>query len=191
MQASPCVSSSFEAGSLNRYDSVRQRQIVRLRKRSDWFMSPTPGDGTSPGVMTSSQCPSLTDRRTPVELRSSFTTESSANPPSYSASDVPHVCINDSDMVFSETGPTRQLDEGYSSRSAVAENSPSFFPTSAENNMSSPATLTAANSRPNASLEGSPASAKHLLQSHTHYFLVDRFYGDSAVSDKAKNGDAC
>jgi len=189
MQASPCVSTSFEAGSLNRYDSIRQRQMVRLRKRSDWFLSPTlGGEGASPGVMTDSQCPMLSHYRThPVELRSLLTTESSTNPPSYFASDVPHVCINDSEIADLESCPTQQPDEGYSSRSAVAENSTSVFPTPAENNLSSPA----ANSRLNASSESSPASAKHLMQSDTHYFLVDRFYGGSTVSDKAENGDSC
>ena len=191
MQASPYISTSFEAGSLNRYDSVRQRQMVRLRKRSDWFLSPTLGAGASPGAMTDSRCPSLSDSRThPMELQS-FTTESSANPPSCSASDVPHVCVNDSDIVDSESGRAQQLDEGYSSRSAVAENSTSLFPTPTENNLSSPAMSAAVNSRPSTSLENSPSSAKHLLQSDTHYFLVDRFYGGSTVSDKAENGDAC
>jgi len=191
MKASPCVNTSFQAGSLNRYDSVRQRQMVRLRKRSDWFLSPTLRGGASPGVMTDRDCPSLSDYRThPVELQS-LITEPSANPPSYLASDVPHVCIIDSDTVYSETGPAQQLDEGYSSRSAVTEYSTSLFPTPTENNLSSPSVSPVANSRPDASVESSPASAKHLLQSDMHYFLVDRFYGGSTLSDKAENGDEC
>jgi len=167
---------------------------VRLRKRSDWFLSPTLGDGASPGVMTDSQCPSLSrHRRThPVEFRSSLTTESGSNAPSYSASDVPHVCINDSDVADLECGPAQHPDEGYCSRSAVAENSTSLFPASTENNLYSPAVSTVASARPSASSESSPpASAKHLLQSDTHYFLVDRFYGGSTLIDKAENGDSC
>jgi len=172
---------------------------VRLRKRSDWFLSPTLGDEALAILMQDSQCRSLDDcEGRPAEVpSSSLITESSANLPCYSdpwtASDVPQVCVNDSDVLDSETSPARQhpVDEGYSSRSAVGENSMSLFPAPTDNSSSSPTTSTAANSRPNLSSESSPASGKHLLQSDTHYFLVDRFYGGSVVSDKAENGDAC
>jgi len=177
--------------------------MVRLRKRSDWFLNPTLDDAPSTSLMQDSQCRSLADYDAyPVDVQSSsYITESSANlpshsdlPPSYSdlwaASNVPEVCINDSDILCLETSPARQhhIDEGYSSRSAVGENSMSLVPSPVENSRSSP---TAANSRPSLSLESSPPSAKHLLQSDTHYFLVDRFYGSSAVRKKAENGDAC
>jgi len=180
--------------------------MVRLRKRSDWFLSPTLGDGASVSLMQDSQCRSSGDYDAhAVELQSSsLIVESSANLPSYSdlppsysdlraSSNVPHVCINDSDILGSDTSPARQhhTDEGYSSRSAVGENSMSLVPTPMENSLSSPTTSTAANSRPIMSLESSPASAKHLLQSDTHYFLVDRFYSGSSVGKKAENGDAC
>ena len=180
--------------------------MVRLRKRSDWFLSPSLGDGVSPSVLQDSQCRSLTDHDVrPQDIQSSsLITESSANLPSYSdlppsysdlqaASNVPQLCINDSDILGSETSPARQqgIDEGYSSRSAVGENSTSLAPTPVENSLSSPTASTAANSRPNLSLESSPSSAKHLLQSDTHYFLVDRFYSGGAVGKKAENGDAC
>ena len=171
--------------------------MVRLRKRSDWFLSPTLGGGEASASLThDSQSRSLSDQQAhPVEV--SMTTESSANPPSYSdccaASDLPQLCVNDSDVVDSDTSPARQhhTDEGYSSRSAVGENSVSPFPAAAGNSRSSPTTSTAVNTRPDLSSESSPASAKHLLQSDTHYFLVDRFYGGSTVGEKAENGDAC
>lgn len=181
MLASPSVTTSFEAGSLNRFDSVRRRQMVRLRKRSDWFLSPPLGNGASTSLMQDSQCRSSGDSTThPAE---------STDPGA--ASDLPQLCINDSDVVDAESSPTRQrhIDEGYSSRSAVGENSVSLFPSPLENSPSS--STTPANPRPNLSSESSPASTKHLLQSDTHYFLVDRFYGGSMVSEKAENGDAC
>lgn len=170
---------------------------MRLRKRSDWFLSPTFGDGASENLTqdTDSQCRSLSDYK--AVQSSSLITESSANLPLYSdlfaASGVPQVCINDSDVLDSESSPARQhhIDEGYSSRLAVGENSVSLFPSPVENSLSSPTASTAANSRPNLSSESSPASAKHLLESDTHYFLVDRFYGGSTVGEKAENGDAC
>ena len=193
MVPSPCVSTSFESGSLNRFDSVRRRQMVRLRKRSDWFLSPTFGDGAAASLIVDSQYRSLGDYKThPVEVQSmSLMTDSRANPPSYSASDVPHVCVNESDMLDSQTVSTQQqhIDEGYSSRLAIGENSiVSLLPSSVENSLSSPATSVALNSRPNLSSENSLVSQKHLLQSETHYFLVDRFYGSS---EKSENGDAC
>jgi len=194
--ASQSVSASFESASLNRFDSVRRRQMVRLRKRSDWFLSPTLSGGASAGVMHDSQSRSLSDQQAhPVEV--SLTAESSANPPSYSeccaASELPQLCVNDSDVMDSDTSPVRQhhTDEGYSSRSAGGENSVSPFPAAAENSRSSPTTSAAPNTWPILSSESSPASAKHLLQSDTHYFLVDRFYGGSTVGEKAENGDAC
>jgi len=187
--------------------------MVRLRKRSDWFLSPTlGGDGASPSLLQDSQCRSLADydaRHSPIDVQSSpLLVESSANLPSYSDlppsysdiqsfSVVPQLCINDSDILGSvSTSPSRQhhIDEGYSSRSAVGENSMSLVPTPVENSLSSPSptTSTAANSRPNLSLESSPTSAKHLMQSDTHYFLVDRFYSSGAATGrrKAENGDA-
>jgi len=172
--------------------------MVRLRKRSDWFLNPTLDSGASPSVMHDSYSPLLhvSDYETrPIHAQSpSLLAKFNADPPSYSSlCNMPHVCVNDLDVVDLDTGATRQhhADEGYSSRSAVTENSTSLFPTPTENSFSSPATSTVANSRPNASSESSLASAKHLLQSDTHYFLVDRFYGGSSVTKKAENGDTC
>jgi len=192
--ASPCVSSSFESRSLNRFDSIRRRQMVRLRKRSDWFLSQALGDGACTNPEQDAQCRlSSCDEAHPVEAHSSSITESSANPPSYFVSDVPQLCVNDSDVVDSETSLARQhpVDEGYSSRLVVAENSTSLFPTVADNSLSSPTVSTKMNSQLNASSESSPSSTEHLLQSDTQYFLVDRFYGGGGtVGTKAENGDA-
>jgi len=151
--------------------------MVHLRKRSDWFLSPTLGGGgggtASTGLMQVSQSRSLGDHE---GQSPSLIAEFSANPLSHfdsqPASDLPQLCINDSDV--SDSG----------ARLAVGENSESQCPA---NSLSSPSTSMAANFRPSLSSESSPASTKHLLQSDTHYFLVDRFYGSS---DKAENGDA-
>jgi len=181
IQTSPCVSTSFESGSLSRFDSVRRRQMVRLRKRSDWFLSPALDDGASASLVQDSESRSVC--KTHLVDRPSIA-ESAADLPICS---VPLLCINDLDVADAETSSLHAAVEGYG---FAAENSTAVFP--ADSSLSS-TTSAAANCQQNVSppLESSPASTKHLLQSDTHYFLVDRLYGGNPVGKKAENGDAC
>ena len=44
VSTSQCAAASYVCASLNRVDSVRRRQLTRMRKRSDWFLSPSHKD---------------------------------------------------------------------------------------------------------------------------------------------------
>ena len=183
----PCTSGNYASTSLNRVESVRHRQLSRMRKRSAWFLSPSSKNGNidsdQNNVCDTFKEPSLTP--------------------------LPQLCINDiaayeSDLLEKEilcvNDDLSTSLTGHSPLSAASVDFSPSIPSRCSNASADvvrrktiesyatglhgvrPAVMSAVDYASSTSSLGDPS-----LQLEAHYFVVDHFYGNKSV-EKTNGG---